>query len=57
MFTSIDKALTALVMATLFLLNQFAGLDLGLSAETVAAVIAAATPVLIYLIPNKAAGG
>lgn len=53
MFTSIDKALAAIVMAALFLLNAFAGINLGISEETVGAIIAAATPVLVYLIPNR----
>ncbi len=57
MFTSIDKALAAIVMAGLFMLNEFAGIDLGISEETVAAVIAAATPILVYLIPNKRGTG
>lgn len=55
MFTSIDKALVALVMGVLFLLNTFAGIDLGVSEETVTAIIAAATPLLVWLIPNKPA--
>ena len=53
MFTSIDKALTALVMAVLFLLNVFFGTDLGWDEQTVAVVIAAFTPILTWLIPNK----
>jgi hypothetical protein len=55
MFTSIDKALVAVVMAGLFLLTEFTGVDLGLSQETVAAIIAAATPLLVYIVPNKRA--
>ncbi len=57
MFTTIDKALAAIVMAAIFLLNEFGGIDIGLSEETVTAVIAAATPILVYLIPNKRANG
>jgi hypothetical protein len=53
MFTSVDKALTAVVMAALFLLNEFAGIDTGLGEETIAAIIAAVTPILVYLVPNK----
>jgi len=55
MFTRIDKALTALVMAALFLLNELAGIDLGVSEATVTALIAAATPILVYLVPNRRA--
>ena len=55
MFTSIDKALTAIVMASLFLLNEFAGIRIGVGQETVSAVLAAAMPVLVYLVPNRRA--
>lgn len=53
MFTSIDKALAAALMAAIFLLNQFGGIDVGVSEATVTAVVGALTPVLVYLIPNK----
>jgi hypothetical protein len=53
MFTSIDKALTAIVMAVLYLLNSLGGIDIGLSEETVAAILAALTPLLVWLVPNK----
>ena len=56
MFTSFDKALVALAGAALFLLNHFAGVDLGWSEETVAALVAAATPLLTYVVPNKRGG-
>lgn len=55
MFTTIDKALAALVMAVLYLLNTFLGIDLGWSAETINTIIAAVTPVLVWLVPNKPA--
>ena len=54
MFTTIDKALAALVMGVLSILNLLFGIDLGLSPETVSAIIAALTPLIVYLIPNKA---
>ena len=54
MFTSIDKAIVAVVMAALYLLNTFTGLDIGLSEETVTGIIAAVTPLLVWLVPNKA---
>jgi len=53
MFSSLDKALAALVMAILYMLNTFVGIDLGLSAETVNTIIAAVTPFIVYLVPNK----
>ncbi len=53
MFTSIDKALTAIVMAALYMLNAFGGIDVGLAEESVAAIIAGVTPILVWLIPNR----
>lgn len=53
MFTSIDKALVALVMGALYLLNTFAGINLGVDEAVVTSVIAAATPILVYFWPNK----
>ena len=46
MFTSFDKALVALPGAALFLLNHLAGVDLGWSETTIAALVAAASPIL-----------
>ena len=57
MFTSIDKALVAIVMAAFFMLNEFGGIDIGLSEETVTAIIAAATPILVYFVPNGRPAG
>ena len=54
MFTAIDKALVALFGAILFLVNHFGGLDLGISEDVIAALVAVITPILTYLIPNKA---
>lgn len=53
MFTSVDKALTAIVMAVLYLLSTFAGLNFGVSEATISAIIVALTPILVWLIPNK----
>ena len=53
MFTSFDKALVALVMAALSILNLKFGVDLGLSEATVTAIIAGLTPILVFLWPNK----
>lgn len=54
MFTSIDKALVALVMGLLFIIQQFTGFNLGwISQETVTTVIGLLTPVLVWAIPNK----
>jgi hypothetical protein len=55
MYTSLDKALVALVMAVLAILNQAFGIVTPsfLSEGNVTAIIAALTPLLVYLIPNK----
>lgn len=55
MFTSMDKALTALVMAVLFLLNSAFGISFGLTEAQVATILTVLTPLLVYLIPNKSA--
>lgn len=56
MITGLDKAITALIMAALTLLSMFNLLPFTVTdqtATTIGAVIAALTPVLVYLIPNK----
>ena len=56
MFTTIDKALVALVMAVLFTLNYFFGINVPfLSQDTVTTAISLLTPVLVYFVPNRAA--
>lgn len=54
MFTSIDKALAALVMALIYLANNHLGMNIGVSEATVNNVIALLTPVIVWLVPNKA---
>ena len=55
MFTTIDKALVAMVMGLLFILNTYFGLNVSwISQETVATIIGLITPVLVWAIPNKA---
>lgn len=55
MFTAIDKALVALVMGLLSILNLVFGIDLGITPETISVIIAAITPLLVWLVPNKSA--
>jgi hypothetical protein len=55
MFTTIDKALTAVVMGLLSILSLVFGVNLGIEPATVSIIISALTPVLVYLIPNKTA--
>lgn len=53
MFTSFDKALVALVMALVYIANNFLGFDFILSEETVNTIVSLITPVLVWLVPNK----
>ena len=56
MFTSVDKALVAVVMGALFIWNTFVPTHvIGLDPNTVSTFIGALTPVLVYLVPNKPA--
>jgi hypothetical protein len=54
MFTSIDKALVALIMGLLFIIQTYTGFSLSwISAETVSTIVGLITPVLVWAIPNK----
>lgn len=54
MFTSIDKALAALVMGLLFIIQTYTGISFAwLSEETVTTLIGLLTPVLVWAVPNK----
>lgn len=56
MFSSIDKALVALVMGLLFIIQTFTGFSLSWITESqVATIIGLLTPVLVWAIPNKKA--
>ena len=54
MFTTLDKALVALIMGLLFIIQTYTGLSTSwISQETVATIIGLITPVLVWAIPNK----
>jgi hypothetical protein len=55
MFSTIDKALVALIMGAIYVWNAFAPWDIGVSAATVQTVVGILAPVLVYLVPNKQA--
>lgn len=56
MFTSIDKALVAMIMGVLFILQTFFGVSIAfLTPDAVATIVGLLTPVLVWAIPNKAA--
>ena len=57
MFTTIDKALVALIMGVLFILQTYTGFSLAwLTPETISTIVGLITPVLVWAIPNKPAG-
>lgn len=54
MFTTIDKALTALIMAVLWLVQYFTGWTVpGVDEGVVATLLGLLSPLLVYLVPNK----
>ena len=53
MFTSIDKAIVAMVMGGLYILNSVFGVTLGFTEAQIAAVIGVLTPILVWIWPNK----
>lgn len=55
MFTSMDKAIVALVMAGVFLINNLTGWHFALDEGTVNAVASVLMPILVWLTPNKKA--
>lgn len=54
MITSVDKALVAIVMGALYIVNSMWGINIGLNEEAVSALIGLATPLLVWWWPNKA---
>ena len=52
MYTGLDKALVALVMAVIGIIGVL-WKPLNVSPEVVATVVGAITPILVYLMPNK----
>jgi hypothetical protein len=53
MFTSLDKALVALIMAVLYIVNNVFGLHVGIDPAMLSGIIVALTPILVYIFPNK----
>lgn len=51
MYSQFDKAIVALIMSVVGAVNVF-GFHFGLDQATVTTIVAAVTPVLVYLIPN-----
>lgn len=55
MFTQADKALAAIIMGVLFILNSWFHVTIPgfLTEANIDQVLAVLTPILVYLIPNK----
>ena len=53
MFTSIDKAIVAIVMGVLSLLNLFFGWAAPIDPATLQIIITALTPLFVWWVPNK----
>lgn len=51
--TGYEKAIIALVMAVLGILDQIFGITLGISEQWVTMVIFAVIPVLVWAVPNR----
>jgi uncharacterized membrane protein YdbT with pleckstrin-like domain len=53
MFTSVDKALVALVMAVIYLVNHFTDFHFALTEDQVTVLVGIVTPILVHQVPNK----
>lgn len=53
MFTTVDKALAALVMAAIFLINNFTNFHFAVDESVVNGIVGVALPIITYFIPNK----
>lgn len=54
MFTSIDKALVAMIMGLLFIIQTYTGFSLSwLTEAQVSTIVGLLTPVLVWAVPNK----
>lgn len=55
MFTTVDKALVAVIGGVVILLNTLTPFHFGVSPELVDAIAAIVTPILVHQVPNRAA--
>lgn len=53
MYTSVDKAIAAGIMAVLYVLYNIFGIDVGLSEGTVGSIAMILATGLTWLVPNK----
>lgn len=54
MFTSIDKALIAVIMGLLYLFTSFSGISTEFVRNIIETSIPLITPILVYFVPNRA---
>lgn len=55
MITSFDKAIVAALGLIVYAINTYAGISFGIDEQTINGIAAAITPMLVWLVPNKAA--
>jgi hypothetical protein len=53
MFTSLDKALVAMIMGFVYIINTVFGFHFGFTEVQVAGFIGVLTPFIVYFWPNK----
>jgi uncharacterized membrane protein len=55
MFTSIDKALAAMIGSVLFLINMLFGINVfgEHNADVIEVIIAVLVPLIVWLVPNR----
>ena len=53
MFTTWDKALTAIIMGLIYFANTYLGLNFGIDEALLNQIIVVLTPLLVWLVPNK----
>lgn len=53
MITSYDKAIVALILGGVFLINNLTSFHFAVSPDTANTIAGLLTPVLVYLVPNK----
>jgi len=53
MFTSIDKAIAAAIMAGVYLVNNLTGFHFGIDESVVNAVAGVIGTILVWIVPNK----
>lgn len=55
MITTFDKAITAALGLLIWALNNWFGVNFGIDEATLNGIVAAITPLLVWLVPNKKA--